>query len=154
MFNILQSDNRRTYNHSNPRALRAFICLSESSSSTFCLGSLELPPTAVRAEATLWSRATLLLAPSPSPEDTELLLELELLEPDREIPGGSRTFDGSWGAFCLLTEIPQALSLSKVALLAGAGTSSSSLRSITSGFTAAEAAGLGAGGLNGLWAEG
>ena len=73
---------------------------------------------------------------------------------DSEMPGGSRTLDGSWGAFCLLTEIPHALSLSKVALLAGAGASSSSLRSITSGFTAAEAAGLGAGGLNGLGAEG
>ena len=102
----------------------------------------------------MWSRATLLLAPSPSLEDTELLLELELLEPDREIPGGSRTFDGSWGAFCLLTEIPQALSLSRVALLAGGGASSSSLRSITSGFTVAVAAGLGAGGLTGLGAAG
>ena len=71
---------------------------------------------------------------------------------DSEMPGGSRTLDGIWGAFCLLTEVPQSLSLSNVALLMRAGATSSSLRSITSGFT--EAAGLGAGGLNGLGAEG
>lgn len=42
---------------------------------------------------------------------------------------------GTWGAFCLLTDIPHIWSLSRVAFLGGGGGESSSLRSTTSTFT-------------------
>ena len=54
-------------------------------------------------------------------------------EEPRDIPGGSLTPDGNVGAFCLLMLMPQALSFSRVALLAagGAGGESSSLSSMS-----------------------
>lgn len=51
------------------------------------------------------------------------------------MPGGSLRPFGTCGAFCLLTEIPQACSLSSVALRGVAGGSSSSLKSTTSTLT-------------------
>ena len=103
-----------------PSALRALIWASESSSSTFFLEALagELD-TLARAPATLSGRATLFGAGSScagvivndaEPEAAGRLL-LDPLEPvwEREIPGGSLacTLLGTWGAFCLLTEIPR-----------------------------------------------